>query len=149
MNNASLNHLGEGTARGGVPSARLAVYNVCTSEGCNSGSVLAAFDDAIADGVDMISISIGSSSHHTYLDDIIAIGSFHAMVHGVLTSASAGNSGPSPESVTNVAPWLMSVAASSIDRKFTTKVVLGNNEETVEVLKFLTQPYIISELHIQ
>lgn len=134
MNNASLNHLGEGTARGGVPSARLAIYNVCTSEGCNTSNMLAAFDDAIADGVDMVSISIGYVYPVKYLDDAIAIGSFHAMANGVLTSTSAGNMGPSPGSVTNVAPWLMSVAASSIDRKFTTKVVLGNNEDTIEVL---------------
>lgn len=133
MNNAILNHLGEGMARG-VPSARLSVYNACTSEACDSGSVLAAID-----GIDMISISIGSSSYHNYLNDIIAIGSFHAMVNGVVTSASAGNSGHSPASVINVAPWLMSISASSIYGKFTAKVVLGT--------KF-TQSYIVSDLHI-
>ncbi|CAN0909596.1 unnamed protein product [Linum grandiflorum] len=123
---ASLEGLGLGTARGGVPSARIAVYKVCWADGCNDADVLAAFDDAIADGVDIISASMGGAKPRGYFTDSIAIGSFHAMQHGILTSTSAGNAGPKPKTVFNVAPWLLSVAASSIDRKFITKVQLGN-----------------------
>ncbi|KAK1271741.1 hypothetical protein QJS04_geneDACA016197 [Acorus gramineus] len=46
--------LREGTARGGVPSARIAVYKVCWFDDCHDVDILAAFDDAIADGVDLI-----------------------------------------------------------------------------------------------
>ncbi|CAI8585880.1 unnamed protein product [Vicia faba] len=56
---ASMLGLAQGTARGGVPSARVAVYKVCWFEGCNEAGILAAFDDAIKDGVDIISVSIG------------------------------------------------------------------------------------------
>ena len=50
---------GLGTARGGVPSARIAVYKIWWSDGCFDADILAAFDDAVADGVDIISISVG------------------------------------------------------------------------------------------
>ncbi|KAK3231250.1 hypothetical protein Dsin_003131 [Dipteronia sinensis] len=58
----SLFGFGQGTARGGVPSSRIAVYKVCWSDSCRDADMLAAFDDAIADGVDIISISIGRKS---------------------------------------------------------------------------------------
>ncbi|XP_065872051.1 cucumisin-like isoform X1 [Euphorbia lathyris] len=125
---ASLYGLASGTARGGVPSARFATYKVCWSDGCWDADILAAFDDAIADGVDIISISVGWNSARFYFDDSIAIGAFHAMRKGILTSASAGNDGPDYQTVRNFAPWFVSVAASTMDRKFITKVQLGNNK---------------------
>ncbi|KAK9203638.1 hypothetical protein WN943_013894 [Citrus x changshan-huyou] len=123
---ASYYGLAEGTARGGVPNARIAMYKVCWSDGCATADILAAFDDAIADGVDIISVSLGSDFPFEYFEDPIAIGSFHAMKYGILTSNSAGNSGPDPYSVSNFAPWTLTVAASSIDRKFVAQAVLGN-----------------------
>ncbi|CAI0412171.1 unnamed protein product [Linum tenue] len=122
---ASLLGLASGTARGGVPSARIAVYKICWEDGCWDVDILAAFDDAIADGVDIISLSVGSSPQD-YFEDTIAIGAFHSMKNGILTSNSAGNEGPSPGSVSNCSPWSLSVGASTIDRKFTTGVRLGN-----------------------
>lgn len=41
-------------------------------------------------------------------------------------SMSAGNSGPFPETVGNVAPWVMTVAASTLDRSFLSLVKLSN-----------------------
>ena len=125
---ASLEGFGLGTARGGVPSARIAMYKVCWLNGCSDADILAAFDDAIADGVDIISISIGGRYPKNYFTDPIAIGAFHAMRNGILTSASAGNWGPDPATISNFSPWSLSVAASTIDRKFSTEVRLGNNK---------------------
>ncbi|KDP25527.1 hypothetical protein JCGZ_20683 [Jatropha curcas] len=125
---ASYFGLAEGVARGGVPHARIAVYKVCWSFGCSSADILAAFDDAIADGVDILSVSLGAPWAFPYVEDPIAIGSFHAMRYGILTSNSAGNSGPHPYSVSNSAPWTLTVAASTIDRKFIAQVVLGNGQ---------------------
>ncbi|XP_022764504.1 cucumisin-like [Durio zibethinus] len=128
VSEASLYGLAKGTARGGVPSARIAVYKICWFDGCSDVDILAAFDDAIADGVDIISISVGSFFASDYFEDSIAIGAFHSMKNGILTSNSAGNGGPDPASVVNISPWSLSVAASTIDRKFVTKVKLGNGE---------------------
>ncbi|KAL0331334.1 UNVERIFIED_CONTAM: Cucumisin [Sesamum angustifolium] len=120
--------LAEGVARGGVPNARIAVYKVCWDSGCGLADILKAFDDAIGDGVDVISVSLGSDWPSDYFDDPIAIGSFHAMKNGILTSNSAGNSGPEPVTVSNFAPWTMTVAASTIDRKFVANLALGNGQ---------------------
>ncbi|XWS38431.1 hypothetical protein CRYUN_Cryun19dG0131000 [Craigia yunnanensis] len=125
---ASYYGLANGTARGGVPGARIAMYKVCWSFGCATADILAAFDDAIADGVDVISVSLGADFPLPYDEDPIAIGAFHAMKYGILTSNSAGNSGPWPYSVSNYAPWTLTVAASTIDRKFVAKAVLGNGQ---------------------
>ncbi|CAL0328132.1 unnamed protein product [Lupinus luteus] len=128
VHKASFFGLAQGTARGGVPFARIAAYKVCSVSGCDSSAILSAFDDAIADGVSIISISLGSHSQQNFENDPIAIGSFHAMARGILTVNSAGNDGPLPASVSSVSPWILSVAASTLDRKFIDKVVLGNGK---------------------
>ncbi|RLM87421.1 hypothetical protein C2845_PM04G06540 [Panicum miliaceum] len=128
---ASLGGLAGGTARGAVPGARLAVYKVCWEEGCSSEDILAAFDDAIADGVDVISASLGSGIAFDYAADPMAIGAFHAMRRGVVVSVSAGNSGPTLGSVSNVAPWSISVAATLTDRRIISELVLGNGRRVV------------------
>ncbi|KAK6271906.1 hypothetical protein POUND7_008989 [Theobroma cacao] len=127
VENASFFGLAKGTARGGVPSARIAAYKVCSAAGCGEADILAAFDDAIADGVDLITISIGTPFSLEFYQDSVAIGAFHAAEKGILTMQSAGNAGTSGlGSVSSVAPWILSVAASSTDRLFVDKVVLGN-----------------------
>ncbi|KAK4278886.1 hypothetical protein QN277_016666 [Acacia crassicarpa] len=134
VNGASFYGIAQGTARGGVPSARIAVYKTCGDQGCHSAGILAAFDDAIADGVDLLSLSLGRTmpQQHLYDDnDVITIGSFHAMAKGILTVQSAGNFGPEPNTITSIAPWILSVAASTIDRKIIDKLVLGNGTTLV------------------
>ncbi|KAH6812129.1 xylem serine peptidase 1 [Perilla frutescens var. frutescens] len=126
VQNANLKGLAKGTARGAVPSARVAMYKVCwASSGCADMDILAAFESAITDGVDIISISIGGITG-SYTSDSIAVGSFHAMRKGILTVASAGNDGPGYGTVANHAPWLFTVGASGMDRQFRSRVVLGN-----------------------
>lgn len=127
LGRASMLGLGEGTSRGGVPSARIAVYKVCWSDGCEAVDVMNAFDDAIADGVDLLSASLGDFPENDMLRDPLSIGSLHAMQHGILTIFAGGNHGPKPSSIGNVSPWSINVAAGTIDRKFITKVQLGDN----------------------
>ncbi|XP_021833688.1 subtilisin-like protease SBT4.3 [Prunus avium] len=122
--------LAQGTARGGVPSARISAYKVCAPM-CMAHNILAAFDDAIADGVDIITISIGFGFIQDLDRDAISIGAFHAMEKGILTSNSAGNNGPLGATVSSLAPWILTVAASSTDRRIIDKVVLGNGTTLV------------------
>ncbi|CAK7329616.1 unnamed protein product [Dovyalis caffra] len=134
VENASFMGLAQGLARGGAPSAWLAVYKVCwDTGGCAEADLLAAFDDAIFDGVDVISVSLGSPPPlATYVEDPVAIGSFHAVAKGISVICSAGNSGPYPQTVINTAPWVVTVAASTIDRAFPTGQALyaGKNSHT-------------------
>ncbi|KAL5574814.1 hypothetical protein UlMin_016513 [Ulmus minor] len=121
--------MGNGTAKGGSPKARVAAYKVCWPpiEGneCFDADILAGFEMAIQDGVDVLSISLGSLSAD-YFEDGIAIGSFHAVRNGIVVVCSAGNSGPAPGTVTNVAPWIITVGASTLDREFQAFVELPN-----------------------
>ncbi|KAF1898259.1 hypothetical protein Lal_00033025 [Lupinus albus] len=128
VDSASFYGLAQGTARGGVPLARIAAYKICDNFGCESAAILSAFDDAIADGVNIISVSLGGSSQLPFDKDAIAIGSFHAMARGILTVNAAGNAGPDPISTFSVAPWILTIAASTIDRRFIDKVVLENGK---------------------
>lgn len=122
---------GNGTAKGGSPRARVAAYKVCWSTtdagGCHEADILEAFDHAIHDGVDVISISLGASDPYieALFTDGISIGSFHAAARNIVVVCSAGNDGPAPRTVTNVAPWSFTVAASTIDREFTSKISVG------------------------
>ncbi|CAJ1973193.1 unnamed protein product [Sphenostylis stenocarpa] len=122
--------LAAGNAQSGSPESRLAIYKVCFKYDCPGSAVLAAFDDAIADGVDVISLSVGSFAvfRSELKSDPIAIGAFHAVERGILVVASAGNNGPSLNTVVNDAPWIFSVVASSIDRDFKSNLVLGDNK---------------------
>lgn len=136
--NASYKGLGAGTVRGGAPMARLAMYKVCwnTHDGqvCAAADMLKAMDEAIHDGVDVLSLSIGSDLP-LYSDvdmrNGIIIGAFHAVAHGISVICSAGNAGPNGQTVQSPAPWIITVAASSTDRTFPTPITLGNNWTTL------------------
>ncbi|XP_068647705.1 subtilisin-like serine-protease S [Aristolochia californica] len=126
VDDMNFNGLAGGGARGGAPFSRIAVYKTCWDSGCYDADLLAAFDDAIKDGVDILSLSLGPDAPQgDYFNDAISVGSFHAASHGILVVSSVGNDG-SAGSATNVAPWILTVAATSTDRDFTSDILLGN-----------------------
>ena len=133
VGNVSYRGLGSGSVRGGAPHAHLAIYKVCwdvLGGQCASADILKAFDDAIHDGVDVLSLSIGSSIPlFSDVDerDGIATGSFHAVARGITVVCGAANDGPSAYTVHNSAPWILTVAASTMDRAFLSPITLGNN----------------------
>ncbi|KAL6550266.1 hypothetical protein OROMI_020754 [Orobanche minor] len=133
--NVSYDGVGLGTARGGATYARLAVYKVCWDVRggvCASADILKAFDEAIKDGVHVLTLSIGPASLPLYSEvdgrDSIAIGSFHAVARGITVVCAAGNDGPFSQTVANTAPWIITVAATTMDRAFPTQITLGNNK---------------------
>ncbi|KAL2895383.1 CO(2)-response secreted protease [Bienertia sinuspersici] len=146
VQNSSYYGLADGAARGGSPASHVAVYRVCSMIGCSGSAILAAFDDAIADGVDLLSLSLGSSAAFApdFSTDPIAIGSFHAVQKGITVVCSAGNDGPGPQTVVNVAPWILTVAATTIDRDLESSVVLGNKKiikgESINFSELKTSP---------
>ncbi|ONK71727.1 uncharacterized protein A4U43_C04F11740 [Asparagus officinalis] len=125
--NASFNSLGAGTARGGAPRARLAIYKVGWGERGFTplAAGVKAIDDAIHDGVDVLSLSLGWD----LLDYPYA--TLHAVEKGITVVFAGGNSGPGPQTMESDAPWVITVAASTLDRSFPTMITLGNNQQFV------------------
>uniref|UniRef100_A0ACD5Z5T9 Uncharacterized protein n=1 Tax=Avena sativa TaxID=4498 RepID=A0ACD5Z5T9_AVESA len=118
------NGLANGTASGMAPSAHIAVYKVCGEFGCPNDAALEGIDAAVADGVDVINLSLGFPSTVTYNHNPIAIGAYGAMTKGILVVAAGGNGGPLPSSVENDVPWMMTVAAGTVDRNIQAKLLL-------------------------
>ncbi|GFP99398.1 subtilisin-like protease [Phtheirospermum japonicum] len=82
---------------------------------------------AILDDVDFLSMSLGGGS--PYYRDTIVVGAFAAMERWILISCSTGNSGPARESLAKVAPWIITVGTSTLDRDFLSFATLGNNKK--------------------
>ncbi|KAB5564429.1 hypothetical protein DKX38_004483 [Salix brachista] len=101
------------SAVGIASSAHLAIYQVCSEFGsCSESDILAGMGTAVEDGVDVLSLSLGGPSLPFY-EYSIAIGACGAIQKGIFASCAAGNSGPSSESLSNEAPWILTVGASS------------------------------------
>jgi hypothetical protein len=117
-----------GTVSGIAPRARIAAYKVCWGTGgeggCFGSDSVAAIDQAVADGVDVLNFSI--SGTRTNFRDPVEIAFLFAADAGVFVAASAGNSGPATSTVAHPGPWLTTVAAGTHNRDGRGTVTLGN-----------------------
>ena len=117
-----------GSISGIAPRARIAAYKVCWETGaggsCFTTDSVAAIDQAVADGVDVINFSISGSQ--TNFRDPVEIAFLFAADAGVFVAASAGNSGPTTSTVAHPGPWLTTVAAGTHNRDGVGSVTLGN-----------------------
>lgn len=110
-----------GRVEGMAPGARVAVYKACwlrpgaTRASCNTSDLANAIDMAVADGVDIISYSVGSSLFTVTAPDDIAL--LAAAKAGVLSVVAAGNEGPNFDTITSPAgnPAVITTGASSRD----------------------------------
>ncbi|KAL2528998.1 Subtilase family protein [Forsythia ovata] len=118
-----------------APLARVAAYKVYWKMGRFGSDILAGMEQAILDRVDVLSLSLGSGSV-PYYRDTIAIGAFAAMEKGISVSCSTGNSGLTKSTLTNVAPWIMTVGAGTLDRDFPAYATLGNGQKFTGVLLY-------------
>lgn len=118
-----------GIISGVAPRAQIIAYKVCGSvpgtSSCFSSDSVAAVEQAIIDGVDVINFSIGGGSDP--YNDIVEQAFSVAYDNGVFVSASAGNSGPAADTVAHRGPWTMTVAASTHDRGYVANVVLESD----------------------
>jgi len=129
---------------GVAPRARIAVYKACwlrpgdQRASCNTSDLANAIDAAVADGVDIINYSVGSSLLRVTAPDDLAL--MAATKAGVLAVVSAGNEGPNPGTIGSPAggPWVITTAASSRD-----------GESSVEAMQVKTPPSIAGKYAVK
>ncbi|XP_030474707.1 subtilisin-like protease SBT1.9 [Syzygium oleosum] len=138
-----------GTAIGMAPKCQIAMYKAVWRLGVYASDVIAAIDQAIEDGVDILSLSLGLSSDDASSlgQDPIAVATFAAIKRGILVVASAGNDGPLHWTLVNGAPWLFTVGASTTDRKFLGTLTLGNGVQ-IDFSTLYPGKYFSSQLPI-
>ena len=134
-----------------APRARIAAYKALwstetgdTASG-RGGDLVAAIDQAVADGVDVINYSISGSQ--TNFADGAEIAFLFAARAGVFVAASAGNSGPTASTVAHPSPWITTVAAGTHNRASHGSVTLGNGatyEGASLAAEAVTAPFIDS-----
>jgi hypothetical protein len=111
-----------GPVCGIAPGAHLIMYRVCAAAGCFSSDSVAAVQQAIKDGVNVINFSIsGGGNEYSDPVELAFLDAFHA---GISVNASAGNSGPGPATTDHGGPWVTTVGASTGPRFFTSTLNL-------------------------
>lgn len=126
---ANVNGRAFGMISGVAPAAKIAAYKVCWTgaalSGCQTTDLVAAIDQAVLDGVDVLSFSIGGGSATTTVSTTTGRAFLGAAEAGIFVSAAAGNSGPGASTLDNAAPWITTVAASTIP-SYEGTVEIGN-----------------------
>jgi subtilisin family serine protease len=119
-----------GPISGMAPHARIAMYkalwsteDASTASGSTS-DLVAAIDQAVADGVDVINYSISGTM--TNFRDPVEISFLYAANAGIFVAESAGNTGPATSTVAHPGPWTTTVAAGTHNRTAMGSVTLGN-----------------------
>ncbi|XP_019054644.1 PREDICTED: subtilisin-like protease SBT1.4 [Nelumbo nucifera] len=82
VNDAGFLGYAMGVARGIAPKAKIAMYKACWLKSCEDADLLAALDQAIVDGVDVISMSVGKNISLPYYQYLMAIGTLRAVNKG-------------------------------------------------------------------
>ncbi|WP_134738126.1 S8 family serine peptidase [Nocardioides sp. 503] len=103
-----------GRYSGAAPQARLAVYKACwtapdpRADGCAAADLVAAVDQAVRDGVDVLNLSVDGPSHI----DTVELALLGAAEADVVVVAAAGNDG----SAAHPSPWVTTVGGTLGER---------------------------------
>jgi hypothetical protein len=112
------------TISGVAPQAWLGSYKVFGTPGVNDlaseDAILQAIDDAVADGMDVLNLSLGTEYAEQPSSDPEVQALEQASAAGVIVVAAAGNNGPDPQTVGSPgdAPSVIAVGAGNNDRLF-------------------------------
>lgn len=123
-----------GEASGMAPAARIAAYKICwtapdpSDDGCTTADAVAAIDQAVADGVDVISYAVSGPAGAE--SAAVRLAFLNATAAGVFVATSAGNGGPGESTVAHTSPWVTTVGAST-HHTFQGSVVLGDGRTIV------------------
>lgn len=116
-----------GAISGVAPGASIIAYRALGPGGGYEGDLVAAIQQTVLDGVDVINYSI-SGSQDPY--DSTELAFLDAFAAGITVNSSAGNSGPGASTLDHASPWTTTVGASTFDRAFTSTLVLTSSDGT-------------------
>jgi minor extracellular serine protease Vpr len=131
LNSGALSFGPQATIRGVAPEAYLGNYKVFGSPGVTDfapeDAILKAIDDAVADGMDIINLSLGDAVAVALDQDLEVSAIQNATSLGAIVVVAAGNSGPDPHTIGSPAnaPAAISVGASSNERLFNNTATVG------------------------
>ncbi|KAL3742204.1 hypothetical protein ACJRO7_017653 [Eucalyptus globulus] len=120
-----------GWASGVAPGARIAVYKAVYPTLGTMTDVVAAIDQAVRDGVDALSLSVGPDEAPEDTPTLLSVfdmAMLSARRAGVFVAQAVGNKGPSPSTVLSYGPWTVGVAAASTDRTYPVSLLLGSGQ---------------------
>ncbi|MBN9658542.1 MAG: S8 family serine peptidase [Acidobacteria bacterium] len=118
--------------QGVAPKAFLGVYKIFGTPGYNDyatdDAIIKAFDDAVADGMDVISLSVGDDFAPRLADDLDVAAVERATQAGVIVVVAAGNNGPGVNTIGSpaTAPSAIAVGAITNDRTFASSVEVAS-----------------------
>ena len=117
-----------GPISGMAPGAAIVTYKVCGLGGCFGSDSMAAVEQAIFDGVDVINYSIGGGNNP--YSDPVELAFLDAYAAGVFVATSAGNEGPGASTAGHLSSWVTTVAASTQTREFGSDLTItaGNGD---------------------
>ena len=110
-----------GTATGVAPRAHVAVYKVCGASGCYNSDAVAAIQQAVLDGVDIINYAVGGGTNP--FSDPVSLAFLDAYNAGVFVATAAGNTGLG--TVNHASPWTTTAGATTINRSFQSTLYLA------------------------
>jgi hypothetical protein len=144
---ASMYGVDRGVVSGIAPRAHVIAYRVCGDAGCYNSDSIAAVEQAILDGVNVINFSISGGNNP--FGDAVELAFLDAYDNGVFVAASAGNSGPTAETVAHRGPWVTTVAASTSDRHFLSTLTLtADNGDTLNLTGATVTPGVSTPLPV-
>ncbi|MGC8758344.1 MAG: S8 family serine peptidase [Bryobacteraceae bacterium] len=128
-----------GWVSGVAPRAWLGNYRVFGTPGFNDTTndfaLLQAIDDALADGMDILNLSLGLDISLRLDEDTLAQAVQNAAAAGAIVVVSAGNNGPGWNSIASpaTAPLAISVGASTNSRTFGFSLRFANHPAVLSI----------------
>ncbi|PZQ91519.1 MAG: serine protease [Leifsonia xyli] len=117
-----------GPVSGIAPGASVIAYRALGPQGGYTSDLLAAVQQAIIDGVDVINYSVSGSA--SVYSDAVELAFLDAYAAGISVNASAGNDGPGASTANHAGPWVTTVAASTFNRQFASTLTLTSTDGT-------------------
>ncbi|MFT4312346.1 MAG: S8 family serine peptidase [Candidatus Woesearchaeota archaeon] len=106
---------GNGTLKGVAPGASILAYTACTYSSCLESNIVAAMENAIVDGADILSLSLGLDTLES-INNPATIAINNAFLANVSAVIGAGNSGSNNYTITSPGSSLKAITVGAVNK---------------------------------